>query len=124
MTEKKSANDLLKTSFYKRRDNWIDHVLTVNDLSPMARVLGVWIARRINHRKGCTWYKVETMAKKFDVWPRTITRAIQELEGYRTNKKTNEKERTGPQLLLVRRDQPRGRKTSINRYEIIPIDKG
>ncbi|KFB11065.1 helix-turn-helix domain-containing protein [Nitratireductor basaltis] len=119
MTEKKSPDDPLKANFYRRRDAWIDHVLTVNDLSPMARVVGVWIARRINYRKGHMWYKIETMAKKFEVTPRTIIRAVKELEGYRADKKTGEVTQTGEQLLLVKRDSQRGKNTAVNKYEII-----
>lgn len=119
MIEKKSAPDPLKAIFYERRSAWIEYVLVANDLSPMARVIGVWIARRISHEKGCMWYKISTMAEKFDVTARTVIRAVRELEGYRKNSETGEYEQTGEQLLLVRRDSQRGKNTAVNRYEII-----
>lgn len=91
--------------FYRRRDKWIDWCLERDDLNPTARVVGVWMARRINVDTLDTWHQMSTMAAKLGMKTRTIIRAVQALEE--------------AEMIVVRRDGRRGIKKAVNRYELV-----
>ncbi len=92
-------------AFNERRGMWIDYVSERTEMHPTVRLIGIWLARRINWRTDDTWYQVSTIAIRVGQSPRTVIRAIQELE------------KAG--LLLVRRDGRRGTRTAVNRYALL-----
>lgn len=105
MNENSSQALSAAADFYRRRDKWIDWCLERTDLHQTTRLIGVWIARRMNHQTLDTWYQISTIADKLGVKPRTIIRAIQALEE--------------AEMIVVRRDGRRGLKKAVNRYELV-----
>lgn len=94
-----------ENGFNRNRNEWVDYVLERDDIHPTTRLIGCWIARRVNPDSKNTWYQVSTIALRIGVKPRTVMRAIQRLEE--------------EELLIVRRDGRRGQKTAVNRYELV-----
>ncbi|WP_159585963.1 helix-turn-helix domain-containing protein [Chelativorans xinjiangense] len=94
-----------EAGFHRNRNEWVDYVLERDDLHPTIRLIGCWIARRINENTRDTWYQVSTIALKTGVSSRTVIRAVATLEG--------------EELLFVRRDGQRGRQKAVNRYELL-----
>lgn len=84
---------------------WIDYVSERTDLAPSVRLIGIWIARRINWRTDDTWYQISTIGLRVGQTPRNVIRAIQKLEG--------------EELVRVIRDGRRGIKKAVNRYELL-----
>lgn len=74
-------------------------------MPPSVRLIGIWIARRINWRTDDTWYQVSTIALRIGQTPRNVIRAVQRLET--------------EGLLKVYRDGRRGVKKAVNRYELL-----
>lgn len=65
--------------FLRRRDTWIRWVLELK-ISPMARVVGVHLAMRMNAKDQESWPNVKTIAKSLQMSPRNTIRAIAEIE--------------------------------------------
>lgn len=105
MNENSSQALSAVADFYRRRDKWIDWCLERDDLNPTARVVGVWMARRMNIETLDTWYQMSTMGAKLGMKTRTIIRAVQSLED--------------AGMIVVRRDGRRGIKKAVNRYELV-----
>lgn len=91
--------------FYRDRDKWIEHVMERDDIHATARLIGCWIAMRINRKTRDTWHQESTIAERLNVSVRTVIRAIRQLE--------DEK------LILVKREGRRGIKSAVNHYEMI-----
>jgi DNA-binding MarR family transcriptional regulator len=105
MSENSSQGLSAAADFYRRRDKWIDWCLERDDLNPTTRVVGLWMARRMNVETLDTWYQMSTMAAKLGMKTRTIIRAVQALEE--------------AEMIVVRRDGRRGLKKAVNRYELV-----
>lgn len=106
MSSKILDNQTGASAFYKRRNMWEDYVSERKVLHPTHRLVGIWIARRINaDGPRNMWYQVSTIGEKLDLSPRTIIRAVKALE------------KEG--VLLVRRDRQRGKNTAVNQYELV-----
>lgn len=111
-------SDPIKSAFYKRRAIWIEKIPLATDMTPFARVLGIWLAHRASHTNPRSSYKISTMATIFHVDVRTIMRALKELQGYRKTKAGKWKKAAQP-WIIVRNDKARGRRSSHNAYELI-----
>lgn len=92
------------STFNERRGLWIDYVSERTELTPATRLIGIWLARRMNHRTEDTWYQVSTIAVRIGQTPRNVMRATKALED--------------AGLLLIFRDGRRGVKKAVNRYEL------
>ena len=105
MNENSSQALAAAADFYRQRDRWIDWCIERDDLHQTVRLVGVWMARRINPQTLDTWYQISTIAEKLGVKPRTVIRSIQALEK--------------ADMIVVRRAGRRGVKKAVNRYELV-----
>lgn len=106
MNEKSSPPHNKPPATYNvRRGIWIDYVSERTELTPATRLIGIWLARRMNHRTEDTWYQVATIGLKIGQTPRNVMRATSALE------------KAG--LLRIIRDGRRGVKKAVNRYELL-----
>lgn len=105
MLQKNNSSQSSAADFYRRRDQWIDWILERDDMHQTVRLVGVWLARRMNRETGDTWFKVQTIAVRLGVTPRTVIRALHKLE------------KDG--AILVIREGRRGLKRAVNRYRLM-----
>lgn len=96
--------------FYRDRDEWMRFLTTCEDIEVSARLVGCYIALRINPQDRETWPKQGTIAKEVGLSLATVKRCIKQLQV------------SG--LLFVEQPGRRGVKRAVNCYSLIhPADK-
>lgn len=92
-------------TFYRGKDDWMRALTAADDLSVNAKLVGCYLALRINKNTRDAFPQQTTIAKEIGVSRATVMRAIAEL----VNEHWMEKKSQGQ----------RGRKRAVNRYAII-----
>jgi len=64
-----------------------------SNLSPVARVIGVHIAMRMNVRDQVAWPNVKTMAKALEISARHVSRGLAELDEFKALHTTRDRGR-------------------------------
>ena len=112
MASKRNYHGLSESGvFYRDRDEWMRYVQTRTEWDASTRLVGCYIATRINPTTREAWPMQSTIAKDLGVSAPTVKRAVATL--------------VGSQLLRVRLVKPRGGRRAVNHYALVhPADEG